>query len=530
MTVSKTKLASKYGILAKKLDLHLIRGKKLGIETGLQRIELVCERYEKIAPDVALSLIDLASLQAEIEDAQFRSRRIQLAHLFRNILSLLPLMATWFALFWAVRGYQMNLQLHPADNTTPFLQQWQGGFRNTTWFTFTFAAGLDVFLLVLYLLAVLGSQWFEQRAQKIAARFINDLREDIDELMTIIASTSISPITGPEDVDKVVKAVTNVMDHALAETDKLMQAAQQAISDSQDQVSDMFKNQVIPLMGSFQTDTNIFKTSLGKFEADLHSLNKSIRQLAADTSTMEKHATSYLTIGTEMNTHLSDLQTTQKDLVGELNGFSGNITSAIGGVKTAASSMEKASDAVNVAATDLDHGLQLTVTRVTDSVDRATAFQKDLGIFVTELDRLNKVTENLTTTSGKLAAQVGAMGDQVANLQLTQDQVSRQLTAVVTYVAAAADNMATATTSVTNVATSLNTVAQSMNTGITSTIAQMTNNIDRSTRALGQVENSLGHLIPAITQAVDRLAAYSPATSGSGGGGFIDWLLRRRSA
>src|SRR5581483_6272425 len=168
MTVSNTKLANTYNVLAKKLDIQLARGKQLGIRTGAQRIELICEQYDRIAPDIALALIDLDGLQAEVEEARLQSWPVQTMHLLRNIFSLAPLITTWFALFWAVKGYQENLQLHPADNTTPFLQQWQGGFHNTTWFTFTFAAALDVLLLISYLTSVLLVQWLERRAQKTA--------------------------------------------------------------------------------------------------------------------------------------------------------------------------------------------------------------------------------------------------------------------------------------------------------------------------------------------------------------------------
>ena len=196
-------------------------------------------------------------------------------------------------------------------------------------------------------------------------------------------------------MDKVVKAVTVVMDQALNETDKLVQAAQQSINQTQTQITDLFQQQVLPLLGDFRTGNQDFSTKLLKLQANL-------QQLSVDTSTMEKHALSYVSIGQQMNTQLADLQTAQQ-------------------------------------------------------------------------------------------------------------QVSQQLTAVVTHVSDAATSMETASNSVVNVATSLNTVARTLSGGLQQTVKQMTDNIDRSTRALGQVENSLGVLVPAMAQAASQFANYPPS-------------------
>jgi hypothetical protein len=524
MAVSKTKLSTTNSVLAKKIDILLEKGSKLGIRTGVQRIELICEQYDKVAPDVALTMIDLDALQQEIEEAQFHRWKIQLAHGLRNFLGLAPLIATWFALFWAVGGYQHNLQLHPTDNTVPFLQQWQEGFRHTTWFTFTTAALLDVCLLCAYLGFVIGVQVLEGRARRIAVEFIDEFNICIDELISTISAVSFSPITGPEDIDKVAKAVTSVVQYAITETDKLTKAAQKAVDSSNDRVTDLFTKQVVPLFGVFETNMKDFRATLTTFEIDLRKLNTSVNQLASDSSTMATHAQSYLTLGQNMNTHLGNLNSTEQGLVSQLSGFSGNVSAALGSLQTAATGMQIATNGVEKASTHLDNGIQVTMTKMTDSVDRATTFQGELSNFLIKLDSLNLVTQSLTNTSGTLAAQVQTMGSEVKALQTSQQQVSNQLTNVVGHIANAANNMATATTSIEN-------VANSLNVGLNQTVHQMTQNIDRSTRALGQVENSLSVLVPAMAQAATQFASFSPAmvnnSRRSGGGGFVGWLLRR---
>ena len=103
--------------------------------------------------------------------------------MLRNIFALAPLITRELALFRAVTGYQQNLQLHPSDATIPFLQMWQDGFHHTTWFTFSLAAGLDVLLLITYLIIILLAQWLERNAHKTAVRFIESLSIELDKLV-----------------------------------------------------------------------------------------------------------------------------------------------------------------------------------------------------------------------------------------------------------------------------------------------------------------------------------------------------------
>src|SRR6266567_6797549 len=156
--------ATKGSLTVDGMDTLLAKAKALGATEGAKRIEFVYSQYKQLTPQAAYLWINPTAIQDEIEEAQLHGWWIQFVHLLRNIFSLAPLIATWAALFIAVNAYQQDLSKNPTDNTIPFLQLWQSGFNGLIGFTFTWAAGLDVVLLLGYLVWILVLHELERRA------------------------------------------------------------------------------------------------------------------------------------------------------------------------------------------------------------------------------------------------------------------------------------------------------------------------------------------------------------------------------
>ena len=129
MDVLNSKLAQNNGRLAKEIHDVLEDARELGGSVGAERIEFICDQYDKVSPDIAYQWIDLSAFQQEIEDAQTRTKLIWWTHFLRNIFSLTPLILTWGALYFAVRAYEKDLAVYPNDINIPFLQLWQTGFH-----------------------------------------------------------------------------------------------------------------------------------------------------------------------------------------------------------------------------------------------------------------------------------------------------------------------------------------------------------------------------------------------------------------
>ncbi len=139
-------------------------------------------------------------------------------HVIRNCLALVPLILTWVALYFASSNYQQDLQKYPNDLYEPFLKLWQFGFHNTTWFTFSKAALIDVVLLLVYLFSVIAVVFFELKALRITQTFATGVHGVTDELVDAIAKAG---ATSTSDVDRIVKTIERVADEGFKNLCKL---------------------------------------------------------------------------------------------------------------------------------------------------------------------------------------------------------------------------------------------------------------------------------------------------------------------
>ena len=231
MDLSKSRLAQRHGSLAQALSVLTTEAENLGASAGAQRITLVCNQYDKVSPNVAYHLIDPVGFEREVEDAQ--AHKIELVHIMRNCVSLLPLVLTWFALFSAATSYQDCLTAPASQNrcdiTQPFLALWQNnGFGGRT-FTFATAAIADVMLLLLYLTFIILTYYLERRTHITSTRFARELQSTTEGLMQVIATDGVTPITSEADVDRVAHAVSTVVDSAMEMSKQLLQEAKLSI-------------------------------------------------------------------------------------------------------------------------------------------------------------------------------------------------------------------------------------------------------------------------------------------------------------
>jgi hypothetical protein len=68
--ILQSKLAEHHLELAKEIKGLLIEAQNLGATSGVLKVELVCDQYDKVLPDVAYNWIDLNEFQDEIERVQ----------------------------------------------------------------------------------------------------------------------------------------------------------------------------------------------------------------------------------------------------------------------------------------------------------------------------------------------------------------------------------------------------------------------------------------------------------------------------
>jgi hypothetical protein len=70
----------------------------------------------------------LAHFYAVRREGGYAPTSVAVADRIRNVLVLLPIALTWFALFESTRAYRTYIDAHPEEISQPFLLLWQRGF------------------------------------------------------------------------------------------------------------------------------------------------------------------------------------------------------------------------------------------------------------------------------------------------------------------------------------------------------------------------------------------------------------------
>jgi hypothetical protein len=113
-------------------------------------------------------------------------RIVDRADKIRNVMVLLPILLTWFALFEAARNYQRFLDANPDEVRKPFLLLWEQGFGGTaSWYSprFSSVALLDaLIILVIILLTFYSHGRREEREEEIQKR-ANLFQTELDNVL-----------------------------------------------------------------------------------------------------------------------------------------------------------------------------------------------------------------------------------------------------------------------------------------------------------------------------------------------------------
>ena len=460
MDLSQTKLAQQNAPLVQELSDIMTEAESLGVSSGVQRIALICDQYDRLSPDIAYQLIDPIGLQNEVEEAQ--SHRIEILHIIRNSVSVLPLILTWFALFVATDAYQKDT--YAGDAGKPFLQLWQEGFHHATPLSgiipFSVAALTDVLLLVLYFGLIAYTSWSDRQAYLKSSAFAKKLQGSTEKLMKEIARNGIVPIASEADVDRVANAVSRVVEGAMETSKQLMQAtkdsveqivqtaqqstvgaieatqqanlqaiqsiqqgieqslhasqeatqliaqtSQQAIADSNKKVEDLFENEIVPMLKTFNTDVANLQKEVGNYQGRLDELTVANKQLSHASEMLVTNADRYISVGQEISNQIAALNTTQQQVLTQIGAIAANIGAAAHdmnaatiSMNSATASMSSASQAVGEVALHLNTGMQTTIQTMTTQVGRAT---QSLGQVGAELQTtsyyLNKASMSLSS-------------------------------------------------------------------------------------------------------------------------------------
>ena len=387
-----TDLAIVDGGLAKRLELLVIQAKNLGARDGYERLALVGKNFKRLSLAEAYRLIDPGAIQREVEDAQARKYWVGRLHVIRNCLALVPLILTWVALYFASSNYQQDLQKYPNDLYEPFLKLWQFGFHNTTWFTFSKAALIDVVLLLVYLFSVIAVVFFKSKALRITQTFATGVHGVTDELVDAIAKAG---ATSTSDVDRIVKTIERVADEGFknlmqtvkslseADVERIAQALRVVIQDTlklSEDIAEQAKQTLTDvnmdlkdLVNQLHSDLNTLSSDLLGYDQQLQQLTnastdlaKASTSLAKNTDDLTKSTQDYANIGKDIGTQIGSLNGSQQHIITTFEDIKRDAVTQIGSF---ANKLDSAAKAAEQVAKDLG---QITVTEVNNMSKRVT--------------------------------------------------------------------------------------------------------------------------------------------------------------
>lgn len=183
--------------------------------------------YATVLPPESLPhLLDSTATLDELEEAYANSYRLWRLGIARNVLALVPLLLTWWALSAATSAYQVEVRLHSDMVYQPFLVLWENGFNQGFWPTFSTIAGIDAVLFALIIGLTVFIHLREQQTQQRARQAVAEMDRAVTRLVATLGHARMTLSGNPSDW---AAAVANVIKTAMSETRQLSKAGEAAV-------------------------------------------------------------------------------------------------------------------------------------------------------------------------------------------------------------------------------------------------------------------------------------------------------------
>ena len=200
-----------------------------GAAASATRVRRLDEYATALSPESLPGMIDSDAALAELEErppfphrAPWLTTALLLAA--RNVVALLPLLATWWSLSMATSYYQAEIRLHPSLIYQPFLILWENGFGQGMQPSFSFIAGLDTVFFIIIIVVTFGAHMLESRTKAEAQRLVARIDSTSMRLVATLGQSRAAFVGKPGDW---AAAVRQVIKEAMAETRNLAKAGQE---------------------------------------------------------------------------------------------------------------------------------------------------------------------------------------------------------------------------------------------------------------------------------------------------------------
>lgn len=204
-------LPAEHGVIVDKLAALTKRLDAAKATAAANRMRKLANYATVLPPEALPGLLDSSATLDEFEEAAANTgsfwERVPALNLWRNILTLVPLLWTWWSLWRSTSAYQSEVHLHPSMAYQPFLILWENGFGQGFWPSFSTVAFGDVFLFGCIIALTWRINDRERKAQQFAREFVAEMDASIMDLVAILGQSHDAISGKPTDWAKTVETV-----------------------------------------------------------------------------------------------------------------------------------------------------------------------------------------------------------------------------------------------------------------------------------------------------------------------------------
>ncbi len=394
---------------------------KLGAKEGAKRLEWVRQEFHRLSIDEAYEIIRPEEVVAEAENATLR--HLGWLHVVRNILSVLPIMLTWFALGLAAVSYQRDLATKQYQNDLyqPFLKLWQEGFHGTDRYPFSVAAFVDFSLLLGLITLVICIPVLEALFLQRKRRKLEDFFPLVKRILVAIGIAGVHTTLHDEDVARITQAIERVFNNVLLRHDQLVDEARDFVKDTKlemQKISTEFRGD----LATFNNDVRLLEHGLKDLGNNLISYDQKLKDL------------------TDASVRLASSSVDLAKNAGEMAVSADKSAQASQGINNQLSSLNATQQQV---ATTIQQAQSDVVKEISSVADDIEASSKDTRDAARELERVATNLGQITQADlQQMTNQVTDMANLVAMAANTLNQVNAQLQGTTQALNAAAQTLA----------------------------------------------------------------------------------------
>ena len=370
-----------------------------GARSASQRIRFLDDRLDSFNPDTIYRWIDPGRISGELE--QVKNTWARNFSGLRNLLALGPLLLTWWALSWASGQYQaqMYAALHPAAGhpqdlvtaDTPFLVLWEQGFGNGSAFlTFSHTASLDAILLIAVIALTFLAQRIDASTLLASQALVDRIDGAVDQIADLATQGIVPTGTNPEDWARVVQQTVKTV---MAEARQVTESATRVIESIGKDNSDLIRNEMKPLVHTFQQSVASFGTEMATFQQSTAAVSQTVTQLGTAAGQVASASTA-------LSNNLAQYQQTATSIAQNIGSLNTNQAQFTAQINAAAQAMDQATKAVQQLTGKIQHDLSGPLQ---DAAQKYQQTENQLSVTAHNLQIASQQLHNASQAFGKVS-------------------------------------------------------------------------------------------------------------------------------